>query len=186
MLPLKEKYKKEVIPKMMEKFGYKNILAVPRIEKIICNCGFGKIISGKTSSEKEKIINTISELIALIAGQKPALTKARKSIASFKLRKGTSIGFKTTLRKKKMFDFLERLIWITLPRIRDFRGIPLSLVDKKGNLTLGFKDFSAFPEIIMDKEKGIFGLEITVVTNTNDREKGIELLRLIGFPLKSK
>ncbi len=186
MLSLQQKYQKEVIPKMMEKFGYKNPLAAPRIEKVVCNCGFGRMVVDKTPSEREKIINIISELLASVTGQKPVQTKAKKSIASFKTRKGMIIGLKTTLRKKMMFDFLEKLIWIILPRIRDFKGIPLSLVDKRGNLTLGFKDFSSFPEVVIDKEKGIFSLEITVVTNNKNQERGIEFLRLMGFPLKLK
>jgi len=174
------------VPKMMEKFGYKSPMAVPKIEKIVVNSGFGKQISGKTSSEREKVINTVMEVLGLITGQKPSLRKARKSISSFKLRKGQPVGAKVTLRKKRMYDFLERLIMIVLPRTRDFKGIPLKSVDKEGNLTLGFKEYSPFPEVTIEKEKGIFGLEITIATTAKTREEGIELLRLIGVPLQAE
>ncbi len=184
MLKLSEKYKKEVIPEMMKKFGYKNPMAVPKVKKVIIHCGFGKEVIGKSSSEREKVIKNIFGVLGLITGQKPVLTKAKKSISSFKLREGMSIGAKVTLRRKKIYDFLEKLIWLVLPRTRDFRGIPLSVVDKKGNLTLGFKEYSAFPEVIIEKEKGIFGLEITIATTAKNREEGIELLKLIGFPFK--
>jgi len=181
---LMEKYKKEVTPKMMEKFGYKSPMAVPRIEKIVVNSGFGRQISGKTSSEREKVIKNIVDTLALITGQKPTLRKARKSISSFKLRKGQPVGAKVTLRKKKMYDFLEKLILLVLPRMRDFKGIPLKSVDKEGNLTLGFKEYSPFPEVTLEKEKGVFGLEVTVVTTAKTQDEGIELLRLLGLPIK--
>lgn len=183
---LQEKYKKEVVPKMLEKFGCKNVMAVPKIEKIAVNSGFGKMAAGKTSSEREKVMNNLSDFLSLVTGQKPVFTKAKKSIAAFKLRKGVPIGFKVILRKKRMFDFLERLIGIILPRTRDFNGIPLKSIDKKGNLTLGFKDSSSFPEIVMDREKGIFGLEITINTNSKQPEHGLELLKMMGLPIKLK
>ena len=181
---LSEKYKKEVIPAMIKKFGYKNPMAVPKIEKVVINTSFGKLISGKTSEEKKKIIDSILRDLSLITGQRPIITGARKSIAGFKIRKGAPIGAKVTLRKKRMYDFLERLIHIALPRSRDFTGIPLSSFDKKGNLTLAIKEHIAFPEISPEKVKNIWGLEITVVTTAKDREKGIELLKLMGFPIK--
>ena len=175
---LSDKYKKEVIPAMREKFGYKNDITAPKIEKLMVNCGFGRQIAGKSSSERKKITDNISNILAQITGQKPVLQKAKKSVSSFKLRKGMPIGIKITLRKKRMYDFLEKLIWLVLPRMRDFRGISLNSIDKQGNLTLGFKEYSSFPEIILEKEKGIFGLEVTIVTTTKNREEGIELLRL--------
>jgi large subunit ribosomal protein L5 len=184
MLHLKEKYKKEVIPAMIEKFGYRNSMSVPKIEKVVVNFGFGKITAGKTSSEREKIMTNSAGSLALLTGQNPVSTKAKKSIAAFKLRKEVPIGLKTTLRGKRMFDFLERLIWIVLPRTRDFKGIPLKSIDREGSLTLGFKDYTSFPEIIVEREKGIFGLGITITTNSKQREHGFELLKLMGFPIK--
>jgi len=184
MLRLKEKYKKEVIPQMMEKFGYKNPMAVPKIEKVVLNTSFGKLVSGKTSEEQKKIYQPILEDLALICGQKPILKGAKKSISTFKIREGLPIGATVTLRRKRSADFLERLIHIALPRSRDFRGIDPKSIDKKGNLTIGIKEHITFPEILPERAKTIFGLEVTVVTNAKSREEGIELLRLLGFPIK--
>jgi large subunit ribosomal protein L5 len=185
-MKLKELYKKKVVPEMMKTFGYKNPNAVSKIEKVVVTSSFGKQASGKSSSERGKIINNTLDVLSAITGQKPSLTKAKKSVSSFKLREGQVIGAKVTLRRNRMNDFLEKLIWIVLPRTRDFRGIPLKSIDKQGNLTLGFKDYSPFPEVVLEKEKGIFGLEVTVVTSAKNKEEGIKLLRLIGFPLKMK
>jgi large subunit ribosomal protein L5 len=182
---LKEKYAKEVIPAMQEKFGYKSPMAVPKIEKVVINTGFGREISGKTSEEQKKIQDSILQDLSLISGQKPILTKAKKSISGFKIKKGQVIGAVVTLRKKKMFDFLERLIHIALPRVRDFRGIKVSSFDKRGNLTIGLPEHIVFPEILPEKAKNIFGLEITIVTTARKREEGLELLRLLGFPIKT-
>jgi len=184
MLRLKEKYKKEVIPQMMEKFGYKNPMAVPKIEKVVLNTSFGRLISGKTPEEQKKIYQPILEDLALICGQKPILKGAKKSISTFKIREGLPIGATVTLRRKRSADFLERLIHIALPRSRDFRGIDPKSIDKKGNLTIGIKEHITFPEILPERAKTIFGLEVTVVTNAKSREEGIELLRLLGFPIK--
>jgi len=181
---LKEKYQKEVIPAMMERFGYKNKMAVPKIEKVVINTGFGRLISDKTSEEKKKIYDSILGDLALISGQQPVLAKAKKSISGFKIREGMSVGAMSTLRGKKMYDFLERVIHIALPRSRDFRGIDLKSFDKEGNFTLAIKEHIIFPEILPEKAKIIFGFEITVVTTTKSKEKGIELLRLMGFPIK--
>jgi len=185
MLSLPEKYKKEVIPEMMKKFDYKNSMTVPKLLKVTVNTGFGKLISGKTSEEQKKILNSILDDFAFITAQHPVLTKAKKSISGFKIRKGLPIGAKVTLRRKKMYDFLERLIHIALPRSRDFRGIEPSSFDKKGNLTIGIREQIAFPEVSPERTKNIFGLEITVVTNAKKREEGIELFKLLGFPIKS-
>jgi len=185
ILKLKEKYKKEVIPDMMEKFGCKNKMAVPKIEKVVVNTGFGRLVAGKTSDEQKKIQDAIFEDLTLICGQRPILTRAKKSISSFKIREGMTIGVKTTLRGKRMNDFLERLIHIVLPRSRDFRGIESKSFDKKRNLTIGIREHIAFPEISPEKAKDIFGLEITVVTTAKTREEGLEMLRLLGFPLKT-
>lgn len=184
MLRLQEKYKKEVIPAMRQKFGYRNDMAVPKILKVVINTGFGKLIIGKTSDEQKKIINSISEDLSLIAAQKPILTLSKKAISGFKLRQGIAIGAKVTLRRKMMYDFLERLINIVLPRSRDFQGIPSDSFDKKGNLTLAIKEHIAFPEVSPEKTKNIFGLEITVVTTSKKKEEGLALLKLMGFPIK--
>jgi len=184
MLKLKDKYRKEVVPKMMEMFGYKSPMAVPKIEKITVNCGFGRIAGAKTSSEKKKKIDNVSNILGLITGQKPSLRKARVSVSSFKLRKGMPIGAKVTLRKVRMYDFLERLLWLVLPRSRDFRGIPLKSVDKQGNLTIGLKEYAPFPEVVVERDKEVFGLEITITTNAKNRKESIELLRLMGVPFK--
>ncbi|MCP6718136.1 MAG: 50S ribosomal protein L5 [Patescibacteria group bacterium] len=184
MIGLKEKYNKEVIPKMMEKFGYKSRMAVPKIEKVVINTGFGKAIIPKGSDERRKMLEAITKDLSSITGQKPVLTKARKSVSGFKIRRGMEIGAMVTLRKKMMFDFLERLIHITLPRSRDFSGIDPKTVDKNGNLTLAIKEQISFSEIMPEHAKFLFGLEITVVTTTKDKEESLELLRLIGFPIK--
>lgn len=185
MVGLKEKYQKEVVPKMKEKFSCKNLMAVPKIEKVVVNIGFGRLISGKTSEEQKKIYELILNDLALIAGQRPVLTKAKKSIAGFKIREGMPIGAMVTLRGRKMYDFLERLIHIALPRTRDFRGIGEKSFDKEGNLTVAIKEHIVFPEVFTEKAKTIFGFEITVATTAKSRKEGIDLLRLMGFPIKS-
>lgn len=181
---LKEKYKKEIVPAMMEKFGYKNIMEVPRFEKVVVNTSFGKMISGKSREEQKKIKDAIVNTLALICGQKPVLTKARKSISSFKIRKGMEIGAMVTLRGDRMYDFLDRVINIALPRSRDFRGVEERSFDEKGNLTIPVKEHIIFPEVSAEKERTIFGFEITVVMSTKKREEGIELMRLAGLPIK--
>lgn len=184
MIRLQEKYKKEVILALKEKFGYKNIMSVPKIEKVAVNTGFGRLVSGKTSGEEKKIYTAILEDLSSIIGQYPTLTRARKSIAGFKTREGMPIGARITLRGKKMYDFLEKVIYIALPRSRDFQGIDRKSVDREGNLTIGIQEHIIFPEIELEKTKNIFGLEITVVTTAKTPEEGLELLRLLGFPIK--
>ncbi len=181
---LKEKYTKEVVPQMIEKFGYKNKMAVPKIEKVVINTSFGKLIAGKGSDEQRKIHKSIIDDLSIICGQKLVLTKAKQSIAGFKIREGMAVGAMVTLRGKKMNDFLERLIHIDLPRTRDFRGIEPKSFDKSGNLSIAVKEHIIFPEILPEKAKIIFGFEITVVTTAKNKEEGTELLRLIGFPIK--
>jgi len=183
-MSIKEKYKKNVIPKMKEKFGLKNVMSVPKIEKVVINTGYGRIISSKTKDEQKKFNEYIISNIASVCGQKPVLTKARKSISSFKLREGSIIGAKVTLRGKKMQDFLEKLINIVLPRSRDFSGLSLKAVDQSGNLNIGIKEHIAFPEISPEKSPIIIGMEITIVTNAKSKEKGLELLKLLDFPFK--
>ena len=184
MISIKEKYKKEVLPQMMKKFGYKNPMAVPCIKKVTINSSFGKTAVTKTGAEREKLINLVSQDLALITGQKAKIAKSKKSIAGFKLREGLEIAEFITLRKQRMWDFLERFIHLVLPRTRDFKGLNPMSVDQKGNFTVGFKENVAFPEIFTEKEKTIFGLEITITTNAKNKEEGLELYKLMGFPMK--
>ncbi len=184
MMKIVEKYKKEAIPQMMEKFGYKSIMAVPRLEKVVVNTGFGRQVVGKTNDEQKKTADFIAGDLTLICGQKAVKTYAKKAISSFKIREGMALGAKVTLRGKRMQDFLERFINIVLPRTRDFRGIPQDSVDGQGNLTIAIKEHIAFPEILPEKARNIFGLEITVATNAKTKEEGLELFKLLGFPIK--
>jgi len=186
MIHLKEKYQNEVVPKMMEKFGYKNRMAVPKIEKVTINTSFGRLIAGKTSEEAKKIYEQILQDLALISGQKPIITKAKKSISGFKIKENQPIGAKVTLRRKRMYDFLERLIHIAFPRSRDFQGISPDSFDGRGNLTVGIKEHIVFPEISPEKVRHSFGLEITITTTCEKKEEGIELLRLMGFPIRKE
>jgi len=184
MMKLQEKYKKEVVPAMMKKFNYKSPMAVPKIEKVVINTGFGRQVAQKAKQEREKIYQDILNDLALVCGQRPVLTLARKSVSGFKIRKGMPIGAKVTLRRKKMYDFLDRLIHIALPRTRDFKGIDPRSIDKQGNLTIGVKEHIVFPEVASESVGRIFGFEITIVTNAKTREEAEELFRLLGFPLK--
>lgn len=186
MLSLIDKYKKEAVPEMMKKFGYKNEMAVPKISKVVINTGFGRQIIGKSSDEQKKIQNSALEDLGLICGQRPILTKAKKSIATFKLRQGMFIGTMVTLRGKKMISFLERLINLALPRTRDFRGIEPKSIDGQGNLTIAIKEHISFPEILPERAKSIFGFEATIVTTAKTKKEGLELLKLIGFPIKNE
>lgn len=179
LIMLQEKYKKEVIPIMKEKFAYKNNLAVPRITKAIVNIGIGS-----SALKDVKVQETISKDLGLITGQKPVPTLAKKAISGFKTRKGMVVGLKTTLRGKRMFDFLSRLINIALPRTRDFRGLLPKSIDEGGNLTIGIKEHIIFPEISQEDIRKIFGLEITVVSNAKKREEALELFKLLGFPIQ--
>lgn len=183
-MSLQEKYKKEVIPEMMKKFGYKNPMAVCCIKKVVISSSFGKEVSTKTSGEREKVQKLISQDLASISGQKVKITKAKKSIAGFKLREGLEIGAVATLRKKRMWDFLERFIYLSLPRSRDFKGIDAKSIDKMGNLNMGFKEHISFPEVFTEREKTIIGLQVTVTTNAKNKEEGLELYKLLGFPIK--
>jgi len=184
MMNLAEKYNKEVIKKMKEKFGYNNNFAVPKIKKVVVNTSFGRLTSDLSKSETEKVYKPIIEDLALISGQRPVITKAKKSISSFKLRQGMPVGAKVTLRGKKMNDLLDRLIHIVLPRTRDFAGLEPKTVDREGNLTIGIKEQIVFPEVSAENVRKIFGLEITTVTNAKTREEALELFRSLGFPIK--
>ncbi|MFA5013780.1 MAG: 50S ribosomal protein L5 [Candidatus Paceibacterota bacterium] len=184
MLSIKEKYNKKAIPGLKEKFGYKNVMAIPKIKKVVVNIGFGRAMGSKTKDEQKKYTDYIISNIGQITGQRPVLTAARKSISSFKLREGSYVGAKVTLRGKRMNDFLEKLVNIVLPRSRDFRGIGLSSVDQSGNLNLGIKEHIIFPEISPEKSVIILGLQITVDTDADTKDEGLELFRLLDFPLK--
>ena len=178
MLKLKEIYQKEVIDKMKKEFGYKNTFEVPKIEKIVMNVGIGK------SKEDPKIFDFITNGLMIITGQKPAATKAKKAIAGFKIRKGDKIGLKTTLRGQRMYDFLERLIRISLPRIRDFRGLKINGFDKKGNYNFGIKEHIIFAEIKYDKTEKFFGVQICIKTTAKNDKEAKELLTFLGFPFE--
>ena len=184
MTGLKEKYEKEVIPAMMKKFGYKSVMAVPRLEKVVLNTGFGKLITAKSGDDHRKTLEAIVGDMSSIAGQRAMLTRAKQSIAGFKLREGTPIGAKVTLRGAKIYGFLERLIHVVLPRSRDFQGLPLSNVDERGNLAIGIREHIFFPEVSPEKARDIFGLQVTVTTTAKTKEEGLELFRLLGFPIK--
>lgn len=175
---IKEKYNKDVVPNMKDKFEYKNVMAIPKIEKVSINVGIGKIWKEKNVIEK------ITQDIAKITGQKPASTKAKKSIAGFKIREGVNVGLVATLRGRRMYDFIDRLINIALPRSRDFRGISRNNFDQRGNLNLGIKEQNIFPEISYESLKDIFSFQINVITSAKTKEEGMELLNLIGFPIK--
>ena len=177
---LQEKYKTEIMPKLKEKFGYKNDMQVPKIQKVTLNVGFGR------RSKEKQYIKAVVDTLTKISGQKPVVNKAKKSIASFKLREGDSIGASATLRGKRMYDFIEKLVNISFPRIRDFRGISKKSVDNTGNLTIGFKEYTAFPEVRADEMENIFGLEISLPTSIKDNKQGLELFKLLGFPFKKQ
>jgi|TARA_B100001741_G_C16415111_1_gene533514 large subunit ribosomal protein L5 len=169
---------KEINPSLKEMFGYKNLYMGPKIEKIVLNMGLG--LDGNDT----KIVNSCQEDLASITGQKPVITKFRKSIANFKTRKNTNSGLKVTLRKNKMYEFLDRLVNIALPRIKDFRGLNSSGFDKFGNYTFGIKEQIVFPEVNFDKVDKIRGLDITIVIKTMDKKHSFELLKKLNFPFK--
>ena len=173
---LKEQYVSEITPSMMKKFNYSSVMETPKIEKIVLNMGVGDAIANS------KNLDEAVEELSLIAGQKPLITKAKKSIAGFRLREGMSIGAKVTLRGDRMYDFLDKLINIALPRVRDFRGVSTRSFDGRGNYTLGIKEQLVFPEIDYDKVNKIRGLDIVIVTTANTDEESRELLTQIGMP----
>ena len=179
MARLHEHYKAEVVPRLKEKFGYRNPMQVPKVDKVIINMGLGEAI------ENIKILDSASEEIGLISGQKPVITKARKSISNFKLRAGVPIGVKVTLRRDRMYHFLDKLMGVALPRVRDFKGVSPKGFDGRGNFTLGVKEQIIFPEINYDKIDKIKGMNITIVTTARTDEEGLELLRLLGMPFRA-
>ncbi len=177
---LRSKYEAEIAKAMTEKFGYKNEMQVPRIEKITLNMGVGE-----ASQDKKKVTTAAAEMEA-IAGQKPVITKARKSIAQFKLREGMPIGCKVTLRRERMYEFLDRLVTIAMPRIRDFRGLNPKSFDGRGNYAMGLKEQIIFPEISYDKIDKVRGMDIIVTTSAKTDDEARELLRLFGFPFPAE
>ena len=173
---LLEKYRKEIVPKMREKFGIKNHMAVPRVDKIVINMGVGKAISD------QKIMESAVNDLATITGQKPIMTRAKEAISNFKLRIGAPIGCKVTLRSRRMYEFMDRLVNVTLPRIRDFNGVSRKAFDKQGNYTFGISEQSIFPEIDTGKLQHVQGMDITFVFNRGPKEQTLELLNLLGMP----
>jgi large subunit ribosomal protein L5 len=173
---MRSKYDSEIVKAMTEKFGYKNVMEVPRIEKIVLNMGVGE-----ATQDKKKVEQAAQEM-ELIAGQKPVVTKAKKSIAQFKLREGMPIGAKVTLRRERMYEFLDRLITIAMPRIRDFRGVNPKSFDGRGNYAMGLKEQIVFPEINYDRIDKVRGMDVIVTTTAKTDDEARELLRLFGFP----
>jgi large subunit ribosomal protein L5 len=176
---LQDYYKSDVVPKLKDKFAYTNPMQVPKVEKVIVNMGLGEAL------ENVKIIDSAAQQIGIITGQKPVVTKARKSISNFKLREGVPIGVKVTLRRDRMYYFLDKLMGIALPRVRDFKGVSPKGFDGRGNYTLGVKEQIIFPEINYDKIDKIKGMNITIVTTARTDEEGLELLRLLGMPFRA-
>ncbi|MEJ5352148.1 MAG: 50S ribosomal protein L5 [Melioribacteraceae bacterium] len=177
---LKVKYFKEIVPKLKEQFGYKNVMQVPRLEKIVINMGVGQAV------QDPKILEEAVKDLETITGQKPSIRTAKKSISNFKLREGMKIGAKVTLRRERMYEFLDRLITIALPRVRDFRGVPDKSFDGRGNYTLGIKEQIIFPEINVDKVNKILGMDITFVTTAKTDKEAYELLSAFGMPFRKK
>jgi large subunit ribosomal protein L5 len=176
---LKEKYQKEVLPAMMKEFGYKSIMAVPRVSKTVLNMGLGEAIFNI------KVLDKGVEELSLIAGQQAVITKAKRSIAGFKLREGMPIGCMVTLRREKMYDFLDKLFNVALPRVRDFRGLSDKIFDGRANCTIGIKEHIIFPEIDYDKIDKIKGLNISMVTTAKTDVEGFFLMKLLGMPFRS-
>lgn len=175
---LKEKYQKEVVPTLMKELGLHNVMQVPRITKVVVNIGLGEAL------DNPKALEAASGDLAKISGQKPVITKARKSIAAFKLREGRAIGTMVTLRGERMWSFLDRLMNIVLPRVRDFRGVSAEAFDGRGNYTLGLREQIIFPEIEYDKVDKVRGMEITIVTTAPTDDQAVKLLQLLGMPFR--
>jgi len=176
MSPLKERYRKEIIPKLMELYGYKNVMEVPRLDKVVLNIGLGEAI------QNAKALEAAERDLTAISGQHPVTTRAKKSIAAFKLRTGMPIGLKVTLRGERMYHFLDKLVNVVLPRMREFQGVSPNSFDGWGNYTLGLKEQIIFPEIDYDKIDKLRGLEISIITNARTDEEGRHLLELLGMP----
>jgi len=177
---LKDMYREQVVPALLKELGYRNVMQVPRLEKVVVNVGVGEAL------QNAKALDATAQDIQVITGQKPVITRARKSIAAFKLREGNAIGVKVTLRGNRMWDFLDRLVSVALPRQRDFRGVPADAFDGRGNYSLGLREQLAFPEINYDKIDKIRGLEIQIVTTARTDEEGYHLLRHLGMPFRGR
>ncbi|MBQ7839015.1 MAG: 50S ribosomal protein L5 [Lachnospiraceae bacterium] len=176
MSRLKELYTNEIVDAMIKKFGYKNVMEVPKLDKIVINMGVGE------AKENAKVLDTAVKDLEIITGQKAVLTRAKNSVANFKIREGMPIGCKTTLRGEKMYDFMDRLVNLALPRVRDFRGVSADSFDGRGNYALGIKEQLIFPEIEYDKVEKVRGMDVIVVTTAKTDEEARELLRLFGMP----
>jgi len=173
-----EKYRKEIVPKMMEKFSFKNTHEVPRLVKVVLNVGLGE------AAQDKKVLDGVMKNMAEITGQKPAITKAKKAIAGFKIRKDSLVGCRVTLRRTRMYEFLDRFINVTLPRIRDFRGVSANSFDERGNYSLGVNEQGIFPEIDIDKIQMVHGMDITIVMTAKKKDDAFELLSLFGMPFR--
>lgn len=176
---MREAYLQKVVPALMKEFGYKNIMQVPKLERIVLNVGMGEAI------QNVKLLESAATELGLITGQKPLITKARKAIATFKLRQGMPIGTKVTLRSRRMWEFFDRLVTLSLPRIRDFRGVSPKSFDGRGNYTLGLKEQLIFPEIKYDEVASIHGMDITIVTTARTNDEGRALLKHLGMPFRT-
>ena len=175
---LKDRYNDEIIPGLMEKFAYKNVMQTPKLEKIVINIGVGE------AKDNPKILEASVRELAEITGQQPVITRAKKSISNFKLREGMKIGCKVTLRGQKMYDFFDKLVSIALPRVRDFKGVPVSSFDGRGNYSMGIREQLIFPEIEYDKIEKVQGMDIIIVTSAKTDEESREFLRMMGMPFK--
>lgn len=179
MSRLKDKYYNEIVPALMQEFGYKNVMAVPKVQKVVLNMGLGEAI------QNIRVLDSGVEELTMIAGQKAVVTKAKRSIAGFKLRQGMPIGCMVTLRKDRMYDFLDKLFNIALPRVRDFRGISPKVFDGRGNCTIGIKEHIIFPEVDYEKVDKIKGINVSIVTTAKTDEEGFYLLKAMGMPFRS-
>jgi len=177
---LLEKYRKEIVPAMMSEFQYKNVMQVPRLQKVVVNMGV------KEGASDIKILEQVAQELALITGQKGQVTRAKKSISAFKLREGAPVGVRVTLRRYRMYEFLDRLFNVAMPRIRDFRGYATRGFDQRGNFTVGLQEQIIFPEVEFDKIKKTQGMDISFVTSANNQDEGKRLLELLGFPFRKK
>ena len=178
MARLLEKYNREILPAMVEKFGYTNRMAVPRLEKIVVSMGVGRAV------ENRKILDSVARDLAMVTGQKPLVTKAKKSVSGFKLREGYAVGCKVTLRGRRMYEFLDRLISIVIPRIRDFRGLSPEAFDGRGNYNMGLTEQIVFPEISIDDVEYVQGMNIAICIRGRSDEESLELLKMFGMPFK--
>ena len=177
---MQEQYKKDVVPALQEKFGISNVMAVPKIQKVTLNVGLGE------RAKDKKYLDVVEDTLTRVSGQKPVQTKARISIAGFKIREGQIVGMKVTIRGKRMWSFLDKLVDITFPRVSDFRGINLKAIDKNGNFSYGFKEHVAFPEIRPDEIETLHGLEVNITTSADNYDQGFFLFEKLGFPFKKK